>query len=74
LREAPQLVKRGVRRGAATLAQLHYPRMKRLAAAEQVKAATDEPSAAYEEMTSASHQLLEGSTQLRQLVAGLRTG
>jgi hypothetical protein len=25
-------------------------------------------------MTSASHQLLEGSTQLRQLVSGLRTG
>jgi len=43
------------------------------AAAQQVNAATEEQSAACEEMTSASHQLLEGSTQLRQLVAGLRT-
>jgi methyl-accepting chemotaxis protein len=44
------------------------------AAAQQVNAATEEQSAACEQMTSASHQLLEGSTQLRQLVAGLRTG
>ena len=42
-------------------------------AAQQVNAATEEQSAACEEMTSASHQLLEGSTQLRQLVTGLRT-
>ena len=42
-------------------------------AAQQVNAATEEQSAACEQMTSASHQLLEGSTQLRQLVAGLRT-
>jgi methyl-accepting chemotaxis protein len=42
-------------------------------AAQQVNAATEEQSAACEEMTSASHQLLEGSTQLRQLVSGLRT-
>jgi methyl-accepting chemotaxis protein len=43
-------------------------------AAQQVNAATEEQSAACEQMTSASHQLLEGSTQLRQLVTGLRTG
>jgi len=42
-------------------------------AAQQVNAATQEQSAACEEMTSASHQLLEGSTQLRQLVSGMRT-
>jgi len=42
-------------------------------AAHQVNAATEEQSAACEQMTSASHQLLEGSTQLRQLVTGLRT-
>jgi methyl-accepting chemotaxis protein len=42
-------------------------------AAQQVNAATEEQSAACEEMTSASHQLLEGSTQLRQLVSGMRT-
>ena len=43
------------------------------AAAQEVNAATEEQSAACEQMTSASHHLLEGSTQLRQLVAGLRT-
>jgi methyl-accepting chemotaxis protein len=43
------------------------------AAAQEVNAATQEQSAACEEMTSASHQLLEGSTQLRQLVSGMRT-
>ena len=42
-------------------------------AAQEVNAATEEQSAACEEMTNASHQLLEGSTQLRQLVTGLRT-
>ena len=42
-------------------------------AAQEVNAATEEQSAACEQMTIASHQLLEGSTQLRQLVAGLRT-
>jgi methyl-accepting chemotaxis protein len=43
------------------------------AAAQEVNAATEEQSAACEEMTSASHQLLDGSSQLRQLVMGLRT-
>jgi methyl-accepting chemotaxis protein len=43
------------------------------AAAQEVNAATEEQSAACEEMTSASHQLLDGSTQLRQLVTGLKT-
>lgn len=43
------------------------------AAAQQVNASTEEQSAACEEMTSASSHLLEGSTQLRQLVGGLRT-
>jgi len=42
-------------------------------AAMEVNAATQEQSAACEQMTSASHQLLEGSTQLRQLVSGMRT-
>jgi methyl-accepting chemotaxis protein len=42
-------------------------------AAQQVNASTQEQSAACEEMTSASNHLLEGSTQLRELVGGLRT-
>ena len=36
-------------------------------------AATEEQSAACEEMSSASAQLLAGSTQLRELVGGLKT-
>jgi methyl-accepting chemotaxis protein len=43
------------------------------AAAEQVNASTQEQSAACEQMTSASNVLLQGSTQLRELVGGLRT-
>jgi methyl-accepting chemotaxis protein len=43
------------------------------AAAEQVNASTQEQSAACEQMTSASNILLQGSTQLRELVGGLRT-
>lgn len=43
------------------------------AAAEQVSASTQEQSAACEQMTSASNVLLVGSTQLRELVGGLRT-
>jgi methyl-accepting chemotaxis protein len=43
------------------------------AAAEQVNATTQEQSAACEQMTSASNVLLAGSTQLRDLVGGLRT-
>ncbi len=43
------------------------------AAAEQVNASTQEQSAACEQMTSASNVLLLGSTQLRELVGGLRT-
>ena len=42
------------------------------AAAEQVNASTEEQSAACEEMTSASSMLLEGSTQLKELVGGIR--
>jgi methyl-accepting chemotaxis protein len=42
------------------------------AAAEQVNASTQEQSAACEQMTSASNVLLAGSTQLRELVGGLR--
>jgi methyl-accepting chemotaxis protein len=41
-------------------------------AAEQVNASTQEQSAACEQMTSASNVLLAGSTQLRELVGGLR--
>ena len=44
------------------------------AAAQEVNASTEEQSAACEQMTSASIQLLEGSTSLRTLVGGLRTG
>ena len=43
------------------------------AAAQQVNASTQEQSAACEQMTSASNVLLAGSTQLRELVGGLRT-
>jgi methyl-accepting chemotaxis protein len=43
------------------------------AAAEEVNASTEEQSAACEEMTSASSILLQGSTQLKELVGGLRT-
>jgi methyl-accepting chemotaxis protein len=43
------------------------------AAAEEVNASTQEQSAACEQMTSASNVLLAGSTQLRELVGGLRT-
>jgi methyl-accepting chemotaxis protein len=42
------------------------------AAAEQVNASTQEQSAACEQMTSASNVLLAGSTQLKELVGGLR--
>lgn len=42
-------------------------------AAEEVNASTQEQSAACEQMTSASNVLLAGSTQLRELVGGLRT-
>jgi len=37
-----------------------------------VNASTQEQSAACEEMTSASSILLEGSTQLKELVGGIR--
>ena len=43
------------------------------AAAQQVSASTQEQSAACEQMSSASAQLLAGSTQLRELVGGLKT-
>jgi methyl-accepting chemotaxis protein len=43
------------------------------AAAEEVNASTQEQSAACEEMTSASTLLLQGSTQLKELVGGLKT-
>jgi methyl-accepting chemotaxis protein len=42
-------------------------------AAEEVNASTQQQSAACEQMTSASNVLLSGSTQLRELVGGLRT-
>jgi methyl-accepting chemotaxis protein len=42
-------------------------------AAEEVNASTQQQSAACEQMTSASNVLLAGSTQLRELVGGLRT-
>ena len=42
-------------------------------AAEQVNASTQEQSAACEQMSSASNLLIDGSTQLRQVVAVLRT-
>ncbi len=44
------------------------------AAAQEVNASTEEQSAACEEMTSASNMLLQESTQLKDLVGGLKTG
>ncbi|MGH7664445.1 MAG: methyl-accepting chemotaxis protein [Gemmatimonadaceae bacterium] len=44
------------------------------ATAEQVSASTQEQSAACEQMNSASMHLTDGSTLLRELVKGLRTG
>ena len=44
------------------------------AAAQQVSASTEEQSAACEQMSSASSHLLQGSTRLRELVGGLKTG
>ena len=44
------------------------------AAAQEVNASTEEQSAACEEMTSASNVLLQESTQLKELVGGLKTG
>ena len=44
------------------------------AAAQEVNASTEEQSAACEEMTSASNVLLQESTQLKDLVGGLKTG
>ena len=44
------------------------------AAAQQVSASTEEQSAACEQMSSASGHLLQGSTRLRELVGGLKTG
>ncbi|MGH7690258.1 MAG: methyl-accepting chemotaxis protein [Gemmatimonadaceae bacterium] len=44
------------------------------AAAQEVNASTEEQSAACEEMTSASNLLLQESTQLKDLVGGLKTG
>ena len=43
------------------------------ASAQEVNASTQEQSKACEEMTSASNLLLQGSTQLRELVGGLKT-
>lgn len=43
------------------------------ASAQEVNASTQEQSRACEEMTSASNLLLQGSTQLRELVGGLKT-
>ena len=44
------------------------------AAAQEVSASTEEQSAACEQMTTASEMLLAGSTVLKGLVGGLRTG
>lgn len=44
------------------------------AAAQEVSASTEEQSAACEQMSSASSHLLQGSTRLRELVGGLKTG
>ncbi len=43
------------------------------AAAEEVSASTEEQSAACEQMSSSSAMLLQGSTQLKELVGGLKT-
>ncbi len=43
------------------------------ASAQEVSAATEQQSAACEEMSSSATHLVQGSTQLRQLVGGLKT-
>jgi methyl-accepting chemotaxis protein len=62
-----------VNRAAGSLASIARTAESHAAAAEEISASTQEQSAACEEMTSASVSLLHGSTQLRQLVGGLRT-
>ncbi|HVX42144.1 MAG TPA: methyl-accepting chemotaxis protein [Gemmatimonadaceae bacterium] len=58
---------------ASSLEQIAKTAEGHAAAAEEVNASTQEQSAACEQMTSASNVLLHGSTQLRELVGGLRT-
>ncbi len=58
---------------AASLEQIAKTAEGHAAAAEEVNASTQEQSAACEQMTSASNVLLHGSTQLRELVGGLKT-
>jgi methyl-accepting chemotaxis protein len=60
----------GAGRGITATAQMAQ---EHAAAAEQVRAAMEEQSAACAQMMSASNELLDGSTQLRELVGGLRT-
>ena len=62
-----------VRTAAASIDQIARTAESHAAAAEEVNASTQEQSAACEQMTSASNVLLQGSTQLRELVGGLRT-
>jgi methyl-accepting chemotaxis protein len=59
---------------ATTVAEIARTAESHAAAAEQVNASTQEQSAACEEMTTASSMLLEGSTKLREIVGGIRTG
>ncbi len=58
---------------AASIEQIARAAEGHAAAAEEVNASTQEQSAACEQMTSASNILLEGSTQLKELVGGLKT-
>jgi methyl-accepting chemotaxis protein len=60
-------------RAAADIAAIARTAESHAVAAEQVNAATQEQTAACEEMSSASSMLLSGSTQLQELVGGLRT-
>ena len=62
-----------VTRAASSLESIAKTAEGHAAAAEEVNASTQEQSAACEQMTSASNVLLSGSTQLRELVGGLRT-
>ena len=62
-----------VRTAAASIDQIARTAESHAAAAEEVNASTQEQSAACEQMTSASAVLLAGSTQLKELVGGLRT-
>jgi methyl-accepting chemotaxis protein len=74
MRNAAEDNAEAVNSAASTVAEIARTAESHAAAAEQVNASTEEQSAACEEMTTASSMLLEGSTRLKELVGGIRTG